>query len=415
MALFGLEGIVLLAILLALLFDFFNGINDAANSIATIVATRVLKPIVAVFLAAVFNFVGPFALGGAVAKAVGQGIVVTDIVTTELIIAAMVGAVAWTWLATRFGIPISVSHSLFGGLMGAGVAAAGIAGLALPGRGDVLPVLIHMRNGAVVGAGAGLLVAVLSRARDVSLPVLLRSFLVAGPWFAAIVLGAFIGSGLWLAVLILTGTAHVNTMVALFLFIFYSPMLGFVLAFVFDLVILWLFQHVRPGRMRFGFGFLQIFSASFYSLSHGSNDGQKTMGVITLLLFANGIIPEFSIPVWVIFLSAGTIALGTLIGGYKVVRTMGTRLTRLEPHQGFAAETSSAIGLFFLARFGVPVSTTHSIAGSIMGVGALRGRHHVRWGVARTIAAAWIVTIPMAGLVAAAIYWLIFRTLGLAG
>lgn len=383
---------IVATILVALVFDFFNGVNDAANSIATIVATRVLRPIYAVGLAAVFNFLGPFLVGDFVAKTVSKGIIDPNAATTPIVLAGLIGAIAWTWIATHYGIPISVSHSLIGGLMGSGVAAVGFGVLELPALERAMPVFHVMRDGAIAGGILFLTLALATRGkRPISMGVL----------------GAFVGSGVWLAAQIFAGGVVVDKLLAVFLFIFYSPLLGFLGGYILNLAIIWFFQNASPQRMQSWFGRLQLLSASFYSLGHGTNDAQKTMGVITLLLVANGYQETFDVATWVIIISAAAISLGTLIGGYKVVRTMGMKLTHLEPYQGFSAETSSAVGLFFLAKFGVPVSTTHSIAGSIMGVGASQGFNRVRWSTARTLVSAWLLTIPAA----AAVSWVIFQVL----
>ncbi|MBI2077918.1 MAG: inorganic phosphate transporter [Euryarchaeota archaeon] len=386
---FGFE-YILFIILVALIFDFFNGMNDSANSTATIIATRVLKPIYAVALAAVFNFLGPVVGGLAVAKTIGKGILATNIVTPDVVLGALIGGIAWTWFATHYGIPISVSHSLVGGLLGAGFGAASLAGWVLPKAAEISPAFTIMRDGAIVGALLALLVALATRARG----VVVQGFL-----------GAFLGSGLWLTAKIFLGTAKVTGLFATVLFIFYSPMIGFVGGYLLSLLIMWLFRWAKPGPMTRMFGILQLLSSSFYSFSHGKNDGQKTMGILMALTVAAGwytdaIYETGNAPLWIILGSAGAIALGTMIGGYRVVHTMGMKLTHLEPRHGFAAETASAFGLFMLAEHGVPVSTTHSITGSIMGVGAVRGHHHVRWGTVRTIVSAWIITIPASALVA---------------
>jgi inorganic phosphate transporter, PiT family len=392
--------LVIAAIVLALIFDFFNGVNDSANATATIIATRVLQPIQAVGLAAVFNFLGPFVMGTAVAKTVGAGLIDTDFATTELVIGALFGAITWTWLATHFGVPISVSHSLIGGILGAALYAGGADALVLPTSAEMQPVFDVIARGAIAGVVAGPALMALARGRA---------------YATAAIVGAFGVSGLFLAAHILFLGLKVKGLFATVLFIAYSPLLGFLGGYVLNLAVLWLFRGAAPDRMRRGFGLLQLGSASFYALGHGTNDAQKTMGVIALVLFANGWITEFTIPFWVILVSAAAISLGTFIGGYKVVKTMGMRLTHLETHQGFSAETSSAVGLFFLAHFGVPVSTTHSIAGSIMGVGAVRGGRHVRWEVARTLFIAWILTIPAAAIMGYLAHWAAVAALGWVG
>jgi PiT family inorganic phosphate transporter len=318
-----------LLIAVALAFDFLNGLHDAANSIATIVSTRVLKPAHAVAWAAFFNFVAFLFFGLHVAHTVGAGIVSTHIVTDRLIFGALGGAIVWnvvTWLA---GIPSSSSHALVGGLVGAGLAKAGLS--------------------AIVWQG---------------------------------VMKTAIG-------------------------VVFSPAFGFVMALVLVLVVSWLFARARPASVDRTFRSLQFVSASLYSLGHGGNDAQKTMGVIAVLLYAHaGGRGEFQVPLWVVLACQAAMALGTLSGGWRIVHTMGSRITRLAPVQGFCAETGGAITLFTATYLGVPVSTTHTITGAIVGVGAARRTSAVRWGVARGIVVAWVITMPMAGGVAALLYWL---------
>jgi PiT family inorganic phosphate transporter len=385
----ALAPIVLFTVAVALLFDFYNGVNDSANAIATVVATRALPPWAAVLMAATFNFAGAF-LGTAVASAVGKGIVNVDVVDTQLILAALLGGLAWTAFATTLGIPISVSHSLIGGLIGGGLAAAGLAGLADIDWSKMDAAWLRMAWGGAVGGIALGLVALARRRNPVPLAIA----------------GAILGSGAWLVVGIALGAVgDMPKLVATLLFIVYSPIMGFSIAYLSYVAIIWLVHRLPQGPIKGVFRVLQVGSASFYALGHGTNDAQKTMGVITALLVANGVLATFDVPWEVIVLAGTAIGLGTLIGGYKVVRTMGSRLTHLDTTQGFAAETSSALSLFFLADHGVPVSTTHSITGSIMGVGAVQRISAVSWGTARRIVAAWVITIPMSAIVAGLCYW----------
>jgi len=316
-------------IAVALLFDFLNGLHDAANSIATIVSTRVLRPRYAVIWAAVFNFLAFLVFGLHVAKTVGAGIVSLDIVTDRVIFGALTGAIAWnviTWLA---GIPSSSSHALVGGLVGAGLAKAGLKAIVWGGVGKT---------------AAGIVV---------------------------------------------------------------SPFFGFILALLLVLLVSWIFVRSRPAAVDKLFRRMQFVSASLYSLGHGGNDAQKTMGIIAVLLFAHaGGHGAFHVPLWVVLACQTAMALGTLAGGWRIVHTMGSKITRLSPMQGFCAETGGAITLFTATYLGVPVSTTHTITGAIIGVGAARRTSAVRWGVARGIVFAWIVTMPMAGLIGAAAYFL---------
>ena len=316
-----------LLVSVALLLDLIIGLHDSATSIATIVSTRVLKPRYAVMWAAFFNFVAFMVFGLHVAKTVGSGIIDVNVVTDRVIFAALTGAIVWnvvTWLG---GIPSSSSHALVGGLLGAGLAKAGLKVIVWAG----------------VSKTAGGIVA--------------------------------------------------------------SPALGFVLALVLTLLVSWIFVRTRPAAVDRVFRTLQFVSASAYSLGHGGNDAQKTMGIIAVLLYAHaGKHGAFNVPLWVVLSCQTAMALGTLFGGWRIVHTMGSKITRLSPMQGFCAETGGAITLFLATYFGVPVSTTHTITGAIVGVGAARRNSAVRWGVARGIVFAWIVTMPMAGLVAAAAY-----------
>jgi PiT family inorganic phosphate transporter len=311
----------------ALLFDFLNGMHDAANSIATIVSTRVLSPRAAVFWAAAFNFIAFMFFGLHVAKTVGSGIVSVHIVTDRVIFGALGGAIAWNIITWLGGIPSSSSHALVGGLVGAGLAKAGTKAIVWQGVGKT---------------AAGIVV---------------------------------------------------------------SPVMGFALALVLVLAVSWIFVRSRPVAVDRLFRRLQFVSASLYSLGHGGNDAQKTMGIIAVLLYVHaGGHGEFHVPLWVVLACQTAMALGTFSGGWRIVHTMGSKITRLTPMQGFCAETGGAITLFAATYMGIPVSTTHTITGAIIGVGAARRTSAVRWGVARGIVMAWVITMPAAGLIAAALY-----------
>ncbi|TNC10074.1 inorganic phosphate transporter [Methylobacterium terricola] len=311
----------------ALLFDFLNGLHDAANSIATIVSTRVLRPQYAVMWAAFFNFIAFLFFGLHVAQTLGTGIVAASVVDARVIFGALTGAIAWNVLTWVLGIPSSSSHALVGGLVGAGLAKAGWQ--------------------AVVWGGLG-------------------------KTAAAIVL---------------------------------SPLLGFALALLLVLAVSWLCVRSTPFTVDRRFRMLQFVSASLYSLGHGGNDAQKTMGIIAVLLFSQGHLgSEFHVPLWVVLACQAAMAAGTLLGGWRIVHTMGSRITRLTPMQGFCAETGGALTLFGATWLGVPVSTTHTITGAIVGVGAARRTSAVRWGVASDIVVAWVLTLPAAALIGAGAY-----------
>ena len=312
-----------------MLFDFLNGLHDAANSIATVVSTRVLSPQLAVVWAAFFNFIAFLFFSHAVANTIGKGIIDPDIVTPAVIFGALMGAIIWNLLTWLLGIPSSSSHALVGGLVGAGVAAGG---------------------------------------------------------FSAVVAWGVIKTAL---------------------FIFLAPILGMAMAIVLVILTSWLFKPVSASTSDRVFRRLQLVSAAAYSLGHGANDAQKTMGIITVLLFSQGLLEgEFHVPFWVVITCQAAMGLGTLMGGWRIVHTMGSKITRLTPHQGFCAETGGAFMLFGATAFGIPVSTTHTITGAIMGVGAARRASAVRWGVAGNIVIAWFLTIPASALVAAAFYGL---------
>jgi PiT family inorganic phosphate transporter len=320
-------GLLVGLIAVALIFDFLNGLHDAANSIATIVSTRVLPPKAAVFWAAFFNFIAFLFFGLHVAQTIGTGIIDPGVVSPRVIFAALMGAISWNVITWWAGIPSSSSHALIGGLLGAGMAKAGSAAI------------------------------------------------------------------VWKGVLMTTGA------------IFLSPMFGFLLALALVLAVSWIFVRKTPLAVDRTFRVLQFGSASLYSLGHGGNDAQKTMGIIAGLLFALGHLgQQFYVPLWVVLSCQAAMALGTLFGGWRIVRTMGSKITRLTPMQGFCAETGGAATLFLATWLGIPVSTTHTITGAIVGVGAARRISAVRWNVASNIVVAWIVTMPAAALVAALFY-----------
>lgn len=386
----ALPALLLITVAIALIFDFYNGLHDSANSIATVVATRALPVWAALVVASVANFAGAF-WGLEVANTIGK-IIPSDIVTIHMVMAGLLGAIFWSVLTIVWGIPVSSSHSLIGGLLGAAVAAVGFDAIDWPGYADMHDTYVVLLQGAWPGAIAGLLVGILARNR--------RPYLQA-------LLGAWFGSAVWLVWNIYTESLKIPRLGATVLFIAYSPFLGFCLAFMSGALVTWVVHKTPPGKVKGIFRVLQIGSSAFYSLGHGRNDAQKTMGIIGALLLAGGVTSEFTVPFEVILASGLAISLGTILGGWKIVRTMGTKLTHLDTSQGFVAETSSALGLHFMAEHGVPVSTTHSITGAILGVGALQRISAVSWGTARRIVMAWVITIPLAATVAAVCYWVL--------
>jgi inorganic phosphate transporter, PiT family len=336
--------IVIIAI--ALVFDYINGFHDAANSIATIVATRVLTPVQAVVWAAFFNFAAAFLFGTAVAKTVGQGFVDLQLVTPYVILAGLLGAIAWDLITWWLGLPTSSSHALIGGYAGAAIA----------------------RVSLLRGVNHGFEALNLSH---------------GGQW------------PLTLA------------------FILLAPLIGLISAYTLMTLVYWLFRKSSPSKMDLYFRKLQLLSAASFSLSHGSNDAQKTAGVIAGVLYTSHYLGTFTIPAWVLMAAYSSIALGTLSGGWRIVRTMGGRLTRLKPRSGFCAETGAAISVLFATHLGLPVSTTHAIAGAIAGVGSIHRMKAVRWGIATNILWAWVLTIPAAAIIAWLSYMALHLVLGL--
>jgi inorganic phosphate transporter, PiT family len=339
---------VLIIVAVAFAFDFINGFHDSANSIATVVSTRVLTPGVAVVWAAFFNFAAAFVVGTAVAKTIGKGLIDPSVVDPSVVFAALLGAILWDLMTWYLGLPTSSSHALLGGYAGAAIAKAGFGALILAGW--VLPIA----------------------------------------------------------------------------FIVLSPLLGMALALGLTVGLSWLLRTQRPGPLDKVFRRLQLLSAALYSLSHGANDAQKTMGIIVGLLvsarplFANqtGWLELFyvptadRIPLWVELSAYTAIACGTALGGWRIVKTMGTRITRLRPFGGFCAETAGGISILIASRLGVPVSTTHTITGAIVGVGAAQRLSAVRWGVAKQIVWAWLLTMPMSAVIAALAYLVLSRRVG---
>jgi PiT family inorganic phosphate transporter len=387
----GYDPLILFGIILALALNFVNGLNDAAHSIATVVATRALSPIKAVFYTAVCNMVGPFLLTTAVAATIGTAIVTRSGLTPLSIVVAMGASVALVFVATRAGIPLSSSHAMVGGLLGAGIAVGGIPAIILPGLGTVAAVLLFGCTGAIIGA--------------VVLGLFTLSF-HEDPRFGAM-LGAVCGSALIIPVLMVTGVIKISGLLGIVLFIFISPIIGVAGAFLFDVIVSQLFRHSRQNRMKRIFQPLHVLACLVQATAHGANDGQHAVGVITALLVASGVLASFSVPAWVILTSAIAIGLGTCFGGWQVVDKMAKEITKIRPYQGFCAATASSAILVTVTEWGIPVSSTHAINGAIIGVGATRGKNAVQWKVVREMMTAWVITIPLAMIVAWTGYFIV--------
>jgi PiT family inorganic phosphate transporter len=322
--------IVIICIVAALAYNFLNGMNDAANSIATIVSTKVLSPLLAVVWAAFFNFAAAFVFGLHVANTIGKGIVDPGLVNEYSVFSALFGAIIWTYVCTKFGLPISASHALIGGMIGPAI---------------------------LIGGSSAL---------------------------------------------------YAHGIIIVTLFIVLSPLIGFVLGYLIMILTMAFFKRTPPRKVDHLFRGLQLFSSAIFSLGHGSNDAQKSIGIIAILLYSTGHLgSEFHVPLWVILSNYLTISLGTLTGGWNVIKTLGSKLTGLKPVHGFSAETAGALTIIGSSLGGIPVSTTHTITGSIIGVGITRRLSAVRWGVAGNIILAWVFTIPSTMLVSMFIYWII--------
>ena len=342
--------LIIIIIVCALAFDFLNGFHDAATSIATVVSTRVLSPFQAVVWAAFFNFVAAFVFGTKVSETISDKLIDPQIVDIWVVFGGLIGAILWNIITWLLALPTSSSHALMGGLAGAAISKGGIGVLILPGK--------------------------------------------------------------WLGIV---------------LFIFLGPIIGFVVAMLFYVAIAWLFRYATPNRMDGWFRRLQLVSAGIFSLSHGGNDAQKTMGIIVLLLSAGGLkawsAPDPNSPLnainvfghhhsvawWIILSCNGAIGLGTLFGGWRIVKTMGSGITRLQPAGGFCAQTAAAATIIAASNLGIPISTTHAITGSILGVGTTRGVRAVRWIWGRRIVMAWILTVPCSAFMAAVVYFVVNR------
>lgn len=339
--------LVIFIIFIALVFDYTNGFHDAANSIATVVSTRVLSPNVAVMWAAFFNFIAFLVFGVGVAKTIGGDMIDINKIPQDarlyVLLAGLIGVITWNIITWQLGLPTSSSHALVGGYAGAALAS-------------------FASNFGLAGIGG-----------------------------------------------VLKPEGWIKTL----LFIVLSPIIGMTLGFLLMVAVYWLFRRTNVSKVDKGFRFGQLFSAAAYSLGHGGNDAQKTMGIITIVLVSGGFLQSTAdgklpdIPLWVVLAAHSAIALGTLTGGWKIVKTMGSKIAKLQPVGGFCAETAGALTLFGATAAGIPVSTTHTITGAIVGVGSAKRFSAVKWGVAGRIVWAWVLTIPMAGLIAAISYFVI--------
>jgi PiT family inorganic phosphate transporter len=380
----GFAPLIIFGVILALALNFVNGLNDASHSIATVVATKALSPGRAVFLTALCNMIGPYLFTTAVAATIGTAIVSRDALTPLSIVVAMGASIILVFVATRAGIPLSSSHAMVGGLLGAGVGAFGLSAVILPPAGMLIEVLTFGLIGATGGAVILGIITTMLR-EDVRLGVML---------------GAASGAAVVIPVLMVLGILKLSGLLGIVLFIVISPIIGTLVAFVFDIIVSQLFKHSRQNRMKRIFQPLHVVACLVQATAHGANDGQHAVGVITALLLSAGLLSAFQVPGWVILTSAIAIGLGTCFGGWQVVDKMAKEITKIRPYQGFCAATASSGILVMVTSFGVPVSSTHAINGAIVGVGATRGKDAVHWQVVREMMIAWIITIPLAFTVA---------------
>jgi PiT family inorganic phosphate transporter len=320
--------LIIAVIIIALLFDFLNGIHDSSNIVATMISSRALSPKIALWMTAVANFLGPFIFGVAVAETIGHEVVVSEAIDEQVILAALASAILWNLLTWYLGFPSSSSHALVGGIIGAVIIGAGIKAILVPGL--------------------------------------------------------------------------VKILVALFT----SPILGLIIGYLVLRLVFLICWNSSP-RVNSIFKRSQLLTSLALALSHGTNDAQKTMGIITLALVTGGVLEVFEVPIWVIVICAAMIALGTAVGGWRLIRTLGGKFYRIRPIDGFASQFASAVVILSASLIGGPVSTTQVVSSSIMGVGAAERMNKVRWGVAQEIALAWVLTIPSTALVAAGLYWLL--------
>jgi len=386
-----MEPFILFGIILALALNFVNGLNDASHSIATVVATKALSPMKAILLSAVGNMIGPFVFTTAVAVTIGTGIIYPGALTPLSIVVAMGTGIVLVFVATRSGIPVSSSHAMVGGLLGAGIGVAGFSAVLLPSG----VVFMEIAISGIIGAGAG---AILLGAIAASL---------GGDVKQAFLFGAIFGAAIIIPCLMIAGVLKLSGLVAIILFIFISPILGMVAAFLFDVLISHLFRYSRQNRMRRIFQPLHAFASFSQATGHGANDGQHAVGLITALLVSAGILSAFAVPTWVLLMSAIAMGLGTCFGGWQVVDRMAKKITKIRPYQGFCAATTASSILAGVTEYGVPVSSTHVISGAIIGVGATRGKNAVQWDVVREMVTAWVITIPLALVIAWGGYYLI--------
>jgi len=392
--------LVILTIVIALIFNFSNGRNNASNAIATVVATHAMAPRPALIFAGICCLIGPFIFSTAVAKTIGAGVVNTSILTPLLLFIGLCGSVLWVNICSHIGIPVSSSHALVGGIMGAGIAAGGLGCILWPTSEMLLGVLYYVIVGVLIGLIIGLVLAILAK----------------GKIILYMLVGAGVGAVIAILVAMIAGVYPAGSILSIALFIVVSPILGILASYIVTVVITRIVARFSKNPMKLNKWFqrLQLVGAAFQALSIGGNDAQNAMGVIFAVLVSIGVVGAAdALPLWVIIISAVAIAVGMVSGGLKVIKKVGSGITRIMPYQGFSASMTSGGVLALMTACGIPVSTTHIAGGAIIGTGMTRGVGVVNWKTVIQMVTAWVLTIPCAAVVSGVVYAIVALIFGL--
>lgn len=383
-----MELIIIIGILLALLYNFVNGLNNAGNSVATIVATRALRPFHALILAALCNIAGPFLFTTAIARTIGTGVIKSSALIPETLVVALFCTIFLLVIFTAEGFPISASHALIGSMAGSSLAAFGFSSIIWPSAGMIHDVAMAGLAGAAVGA--------------LCLSVIFR--ILNGPAWLGAAAGAVGGFSVIIVTLMAAGSLKITGLLAIFVFLVVSPVIGFLAGFLLDILVSYIFRFSRQSTRNRIFHPLQIITGGIQAAGRGANDGLHATGVIAALFIAGGLADGFYAPAWVVAASALAVGTGTIFGGWNVTTRIAKGITRIRPLQGFCASAAGGLVITSLTITGIPTSSTHIISGSIVGVGATRGKNSVDWKVVREIVTTWIITFPLAVTISALFY-----------
>ena len=392
--------LVILGVVIALIFNFSNGKNNASNAIATVVATHAMTPQQALIFAAICCLIGPFVFSTAVANTIVNGVVNPSIFTPSLLLVGLCGSILWVNFCSYMGIPVSSSHALVGGVLGAGIAKGGFSSVLWPSGETLVYTLLFILAGVAVGFVIALILALIFQEK-------LSVFLIRG---------SATGSVFGILACMIAGILPSGEILAIFLFICVSPMLGLTVSFTFTAILTCIINKrlKHPMKMNKWFQHLQVVGAGFQALSIGGNDAQNAMGIIFAILVSIHEIPaKATVPMWVIIISAFAIALGMVCGGLNIIKRVGSGITRIMPYQGFSASISSGGVLALVTVLGIPVSTTHVASGAIIGTGITRGVGLVNWKTVIHMVIAWVVTIPCAAVVSGIAYFSIESIFGI--